>query len=355
MLQIDGPKRQVFIKLNQYNAVQRILKETKGSQEYKHSNGEISHVRIEMAGLGTKRIRIANLPPEVPEGIIRSALIQYGEIQGIQEETWARTYRYPVLNGIKIITMILKKHIPSNVVIASNRVLISYDGQPITCYGCNATDHVYQMCPKRTESKKGNKNEQTSTWAQVARVGSYSSDKGGNLENANHPPNMGTPEEENLEGKETVMDTDIGQQYQTEQITPRVQSYETTPGTANDNDDTFAPEATGTGKPYKQSKEDKNQTEDPNTGRTQQELGNLQPKKSDGERENDTTGHLHMTEEVPRNYEDPNDQHERSESSENRNSHMRTKTKKLKLESNGEPSHERKRSRTRHTTTNKEK
>jgi hypothetical protein len=222
-----------------------------------------------MAGLGTKRIRIANLPPEVPEGIIKSALMQYGEIQGIQEETWARTYRYPVLNGIKIITMILKKHIPSHIVTANNRVLITCEAQPIICYGCNATDHVYQMCPKRTESKKGSENEQTSTWAQVARVGSYSSDKGGNLANMNHLPNMGTPEEGNLEEKETVMDTDIGQQYQNEQITPRVQSHEITPGTANDNDDTLSPETTGTEKPYKQNKEDKNQKEDPNTGRTQ--------------------------------------------------------------------------------------
>jgi hypothetical protein len=93
IIEIDGPKRQVFIKLNLYNAVQRMLQETKGLQEYKHSNGEISHVRIEKAGLGTKHIRIANLPPEVPEGIFKSALMQYREIQEIQEETWARKYR----------------------------------------------------------------------------------------------------------------------------------------------------------------------------------------------------------------------------------------------------------------------
>jgi hypothetical protein len=113
--------------------------------------------------------------------------MQYGEIQEIQEETWARKYRYSVFNGIKIISMLFKKHTPSHTVIASNRVLITYEGQPITCYGCNATVHVCLMCPKRMESKRGSKNEQTSTWAQVASVGSYNRDNGGNHENTNPP------------------------------------------------------------------------------------------------------------------------------------------------------------------------
>jgi hypothetical protein len=32
------------------------MQETNGLKKYKHSNGEISQVRIEMAGLGTKHI-----------------------------------------------------------------------------------------------------------------------------------------------------------------------------------------------------------------------------------------------------------------------------------------------------------
>jgi hypothetical protein len=74
MLQIDGLRRQVFIKLKQCNELHRIREETNGWQEYKHSNGDISQVRIEKAGMGTKCVRIANLPPEVPEGPIRTAL-----------------------------------------------------------------------------------------------------------------------------------------------------------------------------------------------------------------------------------------------------------------------------------------
>ena len=101
MLQIDGPRRQVFIKMKQCNELHRIIQETNGLQEYKHSNGEISQVGIEMAGLRTKRIRIASLPPEVPEGPIRTALAQYGDIKSIQEVSWWKAYRYAVSNGIK--------------------------------------------------------------------------------------------------------------------------------------------------------------------------------------------------------------------------------------------------------------
>ena len=35
---------------------------TQGTAEYKHTSGEASIVRTEMAGRGTKRVRIENLP-----------------------------------------------------------------------------------------------------------------------------------------------------------------------------------------------------------------------------------------------------------------------------------------------------
>ena len=68
MIIIDGPRRQVFMKIVGLQYVQEVLYTTKGQSEYKHSNPAISPVRIEMAGMGTKRVRIANLPPEIDGG-----------------------------------------------------------------------------------------------------------------------------------------------------------------------------------------------------------------------------------------------------------------------------------------------
>ena len=73
MIQIDGIKRQVFIKLIDDAYIHALLRETNGQAEYKHHNGVLSIVNIAIDGMGTKRVRIAKLPPEVKEQAVRSA------------------------------------------------------------------------------------------------------------------------------------------------------------------------------------------------------------------------------------------------------------------------------------------
>jgi hypothetical protein len=125
--------------------VTNILQNTNGTAEYEHGNGEISQVRLEIAGMGTRRVRLANLPPEIPNSKIRTTLSQYGTIQTITDETWSNNYRYSVANGIRLIVMTLQQHIPSNITILGYRALASYDGQPQTCYGCGETDHLFPV------------------------------------------------------------------------------------------------------------------------------------------------------------------------------------------------------------------
>jgi len=49
-----------------------VLTPTTGQSEYKHDNGEISQVKIEVAGMGTRRVRLAGLPPETPDEAVNS-------------------------------------------------------------------------------------------------------------------------------------------------------------------------------------------------------------------------------------------------------------------------------------------
>ena len=142
MIQIDET-RLVFIKFTESTYMQDILMRTNGKKEYKHVSGVISTVRIEVAGMGTRRVRVANLPPEISAGIIRAALRPYGEVQAIQGQ-WSSKYRYPVANGIKIATMQLK-NIQSYIIIAGYRALTSYEGQPQTCFACGDTVHVPRL------------------------------------------------------------------------------------------------------------------------------------------------------------------------------------------------------------------
>jgi len=65
MAQIDGPKRHVYIKFRDNNRKEDVLHMTGGQTEYRHTNGEISIVRMESSGMGMRRVRITNLPLEL--------------------------------------------------------------------------------------------------------------------------------------------------------------------------------------------------------------------------------------------------------------------------------------------------
>ena len=63
VIQTDRTKRHVYPKLIDDTYITNVLQTTKWCLEYKQTIGEISVVCLEMAGMGTRRIRIANLPP----------------------------------------------------------------------------------------------------------------------------------------------------------------------------------------------------------------------------------------------------------------------------------------------------
>jgi hypothetical protein len=97
MTQIDGIKRQVFIKFVDNESVHALLRDTADRAEYKYPNGTISIVNIDTAGMGTKRIRVTNLPPN---DILHESLASFGKVLNIHAETCAKIYRYPVPNGV---------------------------------------------------------------------------------------------------------------------------------------------------------------------------------------------------------------------------------------------------------------
>jgi cell shape-determining protein MreC len=50
-----------------------------------------STVRIEIAGMGTRKIRIADLHTEITDQAISRVLTSYGEVLDIRHEMWSRT------------------------------------------------------------------------------------------------------------------------------------------------------------------------------------------------------------------------------------------------------------------------
>jgi hypothetical protein len=103
-------------------------------------------------------------------------------VKSVTEETWSKTYRYRVSNGIRVIEIELKKHIPSRMMLVGNRMLLSYEGQPLTCYGYNQPGHQYKVCPNRRQVTKSENPAGTQSWAKIVT--------GGNIQErlALHPP-----------------------------------------------------------------------------------------------------------------------------------------------------------------------
>jgi hypothetical protein len=128
MIQTDGPLRYIYIKFRDPQRMQVLLTEIQGQGDFRYENGEISKVRIEAVGLCVRRVKLANLPPEVADRTLKMALGAYGEIREIQTDTWSNAYRYPVTNGIRVVEMKLIQHIPSHMVVAGQRTLISQEG-----------------------------------------------------------------------------------------------------------------------------------------------------------------------------------------------------------------------------------
>jgi len=92
-------------------------------------------------------------------------MLTYGQVQTIREEMWTQAYRYKLYNGVKIVEMKLKQHIPSHLAIAGNNTTITYDGQPTTCYRCNEIGHLQSECPRKYRQVQPLNTRQQWTWA----------------------------------------------------------------------------------------------------------------------------------------------------------------------------------------------
>jgi hypothetical protein len=88
MIQIDGTKRQVYIKFIELSYVQALIRDTNSQAEYKHTTSKLPIVNITNAGMNTKCVSIANLPHEVQNASIRTSLAPFGAILTITEEMW---------------------------------------------------------------------------------------------------------------------------------------------------------------------------------------------------------------------------------------------------------------------------
>jgi hypothetical protein len=79
-VQVDGPRKRAYIKFLTEGNMKLIVQATGGRYEFKHENGEISMVNIDVVGLGTRKVRIATLAQEIRDATVRAVLARYGDV-----------------------------------------------------------------------------------------------------------------------------------------------------------------------------------------------------------------------------------------------------------------------------------
>jgi hypothetical protein len=99
MILIDGIRRQVYIRFIALSFVHDILRATNGENVYKPQTGEISPVILLAAGMESKRLRLAILPPEVASSNIRAAISQSGTYKTYRKEPGRRIVARMCLMG----------------------------------------------------------------------------------------------------------------------------------------------------------------------------------------------------------------------------------------------------------------
>jgi hypothetical protein len=102
----------------------------------------------------------------------------------LMKNTGKKMYRYPVANGIRVATIKLDKHLLSHLIIAGDRAIVLYKGQPVSYYACGGTGCMRKTFPHRHSDEHVAPPTSDNTWAKVAATGKHTQGKvpGGNRE-----------------------------------------------------------------------------------------------------------------------------------------------------------------------------
>ena len=64
----------MFVKFVNSEHMMRVLQPIQGDLDFYHENGVISKVTVKVTGIGSRRVRVTTLPPEVTEAQITNAM-----------------------------------------------------------------------------------------------------------------------------------------------------------------------------------------------------------------------------------------------------------------------------------------
>lgn len=148
-LQLNMQEKSLYIKVISPTVYENIVQKHEGETKFRYGNGEQTLIKISKADSPAITVRVFNLPPEVPNSMVTTALTRYGVIHSVRNEQWSTAFPFPVNNGIRALKMEVKQNIPGSVLIAGYNAHVTYIGQPILCFVCHEPDHKKEDCPRR--------------------------------------------------------------------------------------------------------------------------------------------------------------------------------------------------------------
>lgn len=135
----------VFVKVTDLELAQKICEE----HDEKHGielDGQRHVLRIRMED-GAVEVKLFDLPEDISELCITEFLSSFGEVLSVREQMWTDQYTFGgTSTGVWIARMLVKRNIPSYVVIDGETTFLSYYGQHQTCKHCGDYVHNGASC-----------------------------------------------------------------------------------------------------------------------------------------------------------------------------------------------------------------
>ena len=88
------------------------------------------------------RVTVQELPYHIPDGLVRAALSDFGEVKSVSFRRALQRFR----TGDRIVTIDLRQSLPRHIVIEGYNTTVFYNDQPPFCEICKK-DHLTSNCP----------------------------------------------------------------------------------------------------------------------------------------------------------------------------------------------------------------
>lgn len=148
-LQPSISKSQVIIEMDLAEFAEQIVADHDQQHRLQIDDETAAVIPIRLVGDAVE-VRVHDLPPYMPNEMIRNLLSSYGEVMSITEDVWKKHFT-GVPNGTRIVKMKINKQIPSYLPIDGEVAYIKYTNQLRTCKHCTRPLHVGRTC---TEVRK---------------------------------------------------------------------------------------------------------------------------------------------------------------------------------------------------------